>query len=43
MFVAHHYAINKLHNPPTLMVNDMSITRVSVSKFLSIDVDDILS
>ena len=43
MFVAHHYAINNLRNPPTLMVNDMSLNRVSESKFLSIDVDDILS
>ena len=43
MFVAHHYAINSLRNPPPLMVNDMSLTRVSESKFLGIVVDDILS
>ena len=43
MFVAHHYAINNLRNPPPLMVNDMSLTRVSESKFLGIVVDDILS
>ena len=43
MFVAHHYAINNLRNPPPLMVNDMSLTRASESKFLGIVVNDILS
>ena len=43
MFIAHRYAINNLRNPCPLTVNDMSLTRVSESKFLSIVVDDILS